>query len=114
MGMTDASGKYAISTRGKPGAPAGEYDVSITKQGGTAAEASTTEVFQPSGSEPTEEDVRKLGAMQGNMADRMRNAAKANKQEKPLLPNRYALPDGSGLHASVKSSDNVIDFPLVP
>ena len=120
LGTTDASGKYTIMTRGKPGAPPGTYSVTVAKQsGGSSAGAATGAAPTPTSTGdagPSEEEMRKMMEGMSNMGKQMQEASKNAAQAKSLLPEKYALPEGSGLSAIVTSdpSKNVFDFALVP
>lgn len=116
-GKTDASGKYALITRGKAGAPEGKYDVTVVKHRGDANLAGDGEVpmAQMTGGEPTEADLQKLQDQTTGMGQMMVDAVKTGATES-LLPEKYGIPKGSGLNATVTSdaSKNVFDFPLMP
>lgn len=55
---------------------------------------------------------QKLMQRSQGMADQMQNAG----ETKNLLPEKYAVPEGSGLTATITqdASKNVFDFALVP
>lgn len=96
MGTTDSSGKYEISTAGKPGAPLGKYDVTISKTIHTGA---------PKPENPTPEDMAKMAA------------SKEGISYKSVIPQKYGTPrGGSGLSATVTENGekNVFDFSLTP
>lgn len=117
MGETDASGKYTLITRGKPGAPEGTYDVTISKKRGGTQVGGDAEVpmAQMSGGEPSEADLKSLQDQTTQMGEMMQDAVK-EEGENDLLPVKYRIPQGSGLNATVTSdgSKNVFDFALVP
>ena len=117
VGTTDASGKYTLITRGKPGAPEGKYDVTVSKQRGGTKAGGDEEVpmAQMTGGEPTEADLTKLQDQTMQIGDMMQDAVKDSNSE-GLLPVRYGIPQGSGLNATVTSdkSNNVFDFALTP
>lgn len=108
IGTTDAAGKFTISTNGKPGAAPGAYTVSIIKSqiADSAVASSQAEV------KPSEEEMMKR---QKDMAAMMQGAQKAAKP-KPLLPEKYSLPQSSSLSATVTedASKNVFEFALTP
>ena len=114
LGTTDGAGKYTMTTRGKPGVPAGSYSVTVTKISG----ATTTEGTQGGGAPAqTDEDrLRQMNESMANIGSQMQEAAKNANEQKPLLPHKYSLPEGSGLSAIVTTdaSKNVFDFALVP
>lgn len=113
MGATDASGKYTISTNGKPGVGAGTYTVTITKQGGASGGEASAADMPPAAEHLTEEEMAK---MQQNMIDKMRNASKERGKIKPALPEKYSNPQNSGLTATVTTdaAKNIFDFQLQP
>jgi hypothetical protein len=86
---TDSSGNYAMLTNGKPGVPAGEYKITVTK----VANSSTAKI-------PTAEDMKKMQT--------------AGPMPKPmsLVPEKYASPDKSGLTATVTKDKSKNVFPL--
>jgi hypothetical protein len=87
-GITDAAGKYTISTNGQPGASAGKNAVTITKTstGGTA-------------SPTTPEEMQKM-ASEGKMPT-----------SKSEIPSKYSAIQ-AGLTAEVSDSKKVFDFTL--
>lgn len=97
-GITDASGKYTLSTfGGGDGATPGEYSVKIAKYEGAAAAATGRAA---SGDSQYPDDYK------GEEAD-------AEQGSKNLLPEKYANPATSGFTAKVEASDsNVFDFAL--
>lgn len=117
VGVTDAAGKYTLITAGKPGAPEGKYDVTISKSSAGANPAGDEEVpmAQMAGGEPTEADLLKLQDQTTQIGQTMLDAVKAD-DPPSLLPARYGMPQGSGLSAAVTTdaSKNVFDFPLMP
>ncbi|WP_347244319.1 carboxypeptidase-like regulatory domain-containing protein [Thermogutta sp.] len=86
-GRTDATGSYRIQSQWGAGLPVGEYFVAVTK-------------FEDTG--PIEEE----GPY---------NPEAANVEApppKPLVPQKYAVPEKSGLKASVRPDTNRFDFDL--
>ena len=103
-GVTDASGKYSLSTRSQgDGAVAGKYKVTIAKydrppeEMETQAVASDADVTADDYEEPWEEE------------DDLKEAADPAKN---LLPPQYANRETSGFEADVVEGDNVHDFEL--
>lgn len=90
-GTTDAAGKFSLSTGGKPGAPEGEYGVSVTKQ-------SITGGSMPAN--PTPEDMAKM--VKENTMPKVEH----------LLPPKYSTIQSSGLTATVTKDKAKNDFPL--
>jgi hypothetical protein len=92
-GMTDAAGKYTISTNGKPGATRGKNQVTVSKTLVTGGGGVTN---------PTFEDMKKMQTGPNAMTT------------KPVLPPLYAVPGNSGLSADVTAdgAKNVFDFTL--
>jgi hypothetical protein len=88
-GTTDASGKYEMKTRGKPGANPGKNMVSVTKQD-----------LQGVNTSMTAEDMK-------NMASKG-----ASFTPKNLVPIKYSNPMQSGLTADVQSGKSTFDFAL--
>lgn len=111
MGMTDGSGKFTIATNGKPGAPQGTYNVTVSKQAGATAAAAAE---MPADSEEVgEEEMKK---MQDQMRKMTEGGMMNRSSPKSAIPEKYALPEGSGLNATVTddASKNVFEFPLTP
>lgn len=98
-GMTDASGKFKLTTGGRPGVPLGPMKVGITKSAAAnpGAEKKTM----------TPEDMRTMQMAGGGKA--------VDLTPKSEIPIRYADPNSSGLKATVDadSKKNVFEFPLV-
>lgn len=110
VGLTDASGKYSLTTRSKDdGAMAGSYSVRITKyEGGVEEELVDTSEIDPEAvadiTDEYPEDYDPAAAAA---------AAAAAPPPKNLLPARYADPNASGLTASVESGEpQTFDFEL--
>ena len=102
VGVTDASGKYALTTRKKDdGATVGRYKVSFAKyEGQPPAAAGSTKVhadYDVSNEYPP-----------GYNPDAVPEAAPA----KNLLPPKYSDPNSSGFTAEVGKSGNTYDFDL--
>lgn len=102
IGLTDAAGKYSISTEGKVGATFGKHKVTIAKLTASGAGDMTS-----SGS--PEENLTKM--MSKTMDPR--NQGTTTISVKAEIPTKYSMPD-SGLTADVGSdaSKNVFDFSL--
>jgi hypothetical protein len=97
-GITDASGKYALSTfGGDDGAVPGDYFVVVRKY--EAAAPATGGTAAPAGGE-VEQDADFTGE------------AVTEEGAKNLLPEKYASPATSGFTATVEAKDNSFDFPL--
>ena len=98
-GMTDASGKYALTTfEGGDGAGPGEYGVKIEKYAGGSA-----------GEETGEGDE---GMMSADYEAGLRSEGGEGGEPKSLLPEKYSDPSSSGLKATVTEGENSFDFPL--
>ena len=113
LATTDASGKYIIATSGKPGAELGTYTVTVAKAGGVSGEAPAMPGVPTDGSPLSLEQMQKMQeATTGN------TRAVAGKKEKPKspIPEKYAVPAGSDLRATVTedAAKNVFDFSLTP
>ena len=111
IGTTDASGKFTLSTGGKPGAPAGTYSVTVSKN--NAGDAAVEEVkLPPADAQISEEEIKRV---QEQMQQQMRGMDKRPKP-KAAIPAKYSLPEGSGLTATVTadSAKNVFSFELTP
>jgi hypothetical protein len=90
---TDASGKYTITTGGKPGAMGGKYLVTVSKTAKNPAMASMP-------ANPTPEDMRKM-------------AEKRLPPPKSELPSKYSIPQSNLLPITIPNSDpKVFDFDL--
>jgi hypothetical protein len=97
-GMTNAEGKFTITTGGRPGAPIGNAKVFITKISAQQSSAIPAN--------PTPEDMRKMA---------IESMGKAVSQSKSEIPEKYGNPQTSGLVATVLAdgSKNVFEFRLV-
>lgn len=93
-GTTDASGKYVITTNGQPGAIVAAHKVTVSKLRQTAA-------LPKEGAPPPSPEDMKMMQMSGP-------------QSRHELPEKYSIPQGSGLTATVTTDDakNVFDFQL--
>ncbi len=104
-GVTDASGKYSLTTfTSADGAVPGQYGVKILKYEGGAADAAGG-----AGGEPLEpgglpEGVAEAGADGEEEGD--------GSEFKNLLPEKYADPGTSGFSKTVAEGDNTFDFAL--
>lgn len=99
-GITDASGKYALSTfGGDDGALPGQYGVKISKIEGQAEE-------QGAGGEDSMDSDAYEAAQQGA------NAEEGAEAPKNLLDEKYNDPKTSGFSATVKEEANTCDFAL--
>lgn len=94
-GLTNAEGKFTMTTGGRPGAPLGPAKVGITK---TAAAPQDMTAMKP-------EDMRKV---------QMENQG-STPMAKPEIPEKYGNPDKSGLVATLDAdgAKNVFEFRLV-
>jgi hypothetical protein len=97
-GLTDASGKYTITTDGKPGAPLGINKVFLSK---TASAESAMPSATPSDMIKGAQEMGAKGKRGGTLAS------------KSVIPAKYSLPD-NGLKAEVgtDAAKNVFDFAL--
>ena len=97
-GLTDASGKYTITTDGKPGAPLGTNKVMLSK---TASTESSTPNATPSDMIKGAQEMGSKGKRGGTLAS------------KSVIPSKYSMPD-NGLTAEVgpDPAKNVFDFTL--
>lgn len=104
VGVTDASGKYTLTTKGKKGAQVGSYKVTIAKYIGGADQDVATEV-------PDLEDVLDVtDEYPEGEEPQDRDGDAASKNE---LPEKYGSAATSGLTATVADSgDNSFDFKL--
>lgn len=95
-GLTNAEGKFVMSTGGRPGAPLGNAKVGIAKSSSVAAMAG----------DPKPEDMMKMAA---------ENMGKNVQAPPPEVPLKYGKPEGSGLTATLDKdgSKNVFEFRLV-
>ena len=101
-GITDASGKYTLSTsKAGDGAVPGEYGVKIVKYEGQPQQAAG------SGSEGETDESGYPASYDGAAPEGEDEGAPAN-----LLPEKYADPSTSDLKATVQEGDNTFDFPL--
>jgi len=99
VGVTDAAGKYILTTRKKDdGALPGQYKVSITKYD-KPKETAATSAPLPEG-ELSSPDYK--------------GEAPETPPAKNLLPSKYASSDTSGLSATVNSGPNTHNFELEP
>lgn len=116
LATTDAAGKFTIATRGQPGAPAGTYKVSITKQSGGAKPPAAETTSAGGTAEPSEEEkkmmMQRTASAQQDMVKQMQSSEKPTN----VLPFRYSNPDSSNLSAVVTedAGKNVFDFALKP
>ena len=93
VGMTDASGKYTLTTwEAGDGALAGDYAVKIVKFEAAAADQTGVVADEEGAYLPT--DPNDTG------------------QQTNLLPEKYSNPGTSGLTATVAAGPNTIDFSL--
>ncbi|MCI0359914.1 MAG: carboxypeptidase-like regulatory domain-containing protein [Planctomycetaceae bacterium] len=88
-GTTDAAGKFAMQTNGKPGVLAGKHKVTISKASAPAGLPAN----------PTPEDMMKM-ASAGKMS-----------QSKSEIPTKYAVVQG-GLTAEVSADKKEFNFEL--
>lgn len=114
VGVTDAQGKFTISTRGQPGAQIGSCKVSVSKKsapgapaapGSSATSASPLTAPPPGGELSPEEQAKVKAAMEA--------AAKTPAPQdgvQDLLPAKYSDAGASGLQFTVKSGQN--DFKI--
>lgn len=91
-GTTDESGRYQLTTfESSDGAIVGKYRVTVTKREAAA-------------------DVKVPEGLAGAAAEEMQE--RANAVGKPLIPQKFFVPESSGLTAEVKSGSNTFDFTL--
>lgn len=95
-GITNAEGKFVLSTGGRPGAPLGEAKVGIAKAGAAAEDRK----------QMTPEDMAKMAQQQMQMR---------TPEPKPEIPLKYGNPETSNLVASLVAdgAQNVFEFRLV-
>lgn len=95
-GLTNAEGKFVMTTGGRPGAPFGNAKVGIAKATSMAA----------MGGDPKPEDMMKMAA---------ENMGKNTAAPAPEVPLKFGTPEGSGLTATLDkdASKNVFEFRLV-
>lgn len=113
VGTTDASGKYTMTTSGQPGAPAGTYSVTVSKSSGQGSAGGESVQLPSSDAQVSEEEVKKV---QEQMQQQMMGMQQKQTRPKPAIPQKYALPEGSGLTAIVTAdpAKNVFNFELTP
>lgn len=103
VGVTDASGKYALTTRKQgDGAVAGRYKVGFAKYEGPPPGAATESTKMHADYDISNEYPP------GYNPDAVPEAPPS----KNLLPDKYADPSQSGFTAEVKAQANTIDFDL--
>jgi len=102
VGVTDASGKYTLTTTKQgDGAVAGKYKVTLAKyQGGSGS--AVVDASQAAAD---------LDNLNDYPADYKENAP-PSEVSKNILPTKYADPSSSGLTADVVEGDNTHDFKL--
>ncbi len=95
-GITDAEGKYSLTTGGNPGSPTGDAKVTISKSASTGADMQS---MKP-------EDMAKMAQQSGDASNVV--------DTKSEIPTKYADLDNSGLTATVTddATKNVFDFAL--
>jgi hypothetical protein len=93
-GVSDASGNFSLSTRGRPGAIPGDYQVSVVKSAAPSGGGPT--------SGPKPEDMFKTVAKKGD-------AGSAAKSE---LPEKFANAKSSGLSFTVSTDASKNDFKI--
>lgn len=107
-GMTDTDGKFTLATHVSttqvlPGAPPGDYKVTITKNSGSTAGESLSEMENMD----PEARRRKMIEMMGDpRAGQGQQAQGAPPKPKPEIPIKYAKSETSGLSATVLSGEN--------
>jgi hypothetical protein len=99
-GITDESGKYSVSYRGKPGAPVGPCRVTVTKP--------PKSEFSLGQAATTPEDLAKLSAAAAA------SPPKPAPKDKDAIPAKYARVETSGLTVEVTAdaAKNAFDFKL--
>ena len=99
-GITDESGKYAISYRGKPGAPVGPCRVTVTKPPKSEYSLGQTDT--------TPDDLLKLSTQM------QAKPPKPPAKDKDAIPAKYARTETSGLTVEVTTdtAKNVFDLKL--
>jgi hypothetical protein len=99
VGVTDASGKYMLTTRAKDdGATAGKYKVTFAKYEGKPSTGST--------------EVHADYDISNEYPAGYNPDAQVDTPSKNLLPVKYALPESSGYTADVVEGENTFDFDL--
>ncbi len=100
LGFTDASGKFKMTTGGRPGVPVGNAKVGITKAADSTGGKATTDM-KP-------EDMMKMQMAAGGTTTK-------TEPPKSEVPAKYADPTKSGLTAAVDANEskNVFEFNLV-
>ena len=104
VGATDSSGKYTLSTFASgDGAPAGQYQVTVTKYDTPPAPAAPAGQIPSGEIDPSKYDPNSVGNLGGL----------GKTSEKSVLGDRYASPQTSGLIATVgETGENKFDFDL--
>ncbi len=100
LGFTDASGKFKMTTGGRPGVPVGNAKVAISKAA-VATGAPDMKDMKP-------EDMMKMQQEAGG-------TTKKTEPPKPEIPLKYADATKSGLTATIDASEskNAFEFNLV-
>lgn len=100
------NGSYTLTTQAPgDGAMPGKYKVSIAAKGAVDAEVAKNML---------RDDMKKKGVDVSKLPLNVppEYLAKAAKQAKSLIPEKYASPSSSGLTATVEAKSNTIDFNL--
>lgn len=108
-GVTDSSGKFVMSTGGRPGAPIGTTKVSVTKFTSPAGAA---------GPKMTEKDLEAIATKEAERLATQGPSAPAPPAEytpKSEIPEKYSTPETSQLTAVVdpNPANNSFEFRLV-
>jgi hypothetical protein len=114
LATTDASGKYAITTNGKPGAELGAYTVTVTKQESANPPGSAMPADLPTDGSPL--NLEQMEKIREANAAKMRSVNDKKEKPKSSIPEKYGVPAGSDLRATVTedAAKNVFDFSLTP
>lgn len=110
IGTTDASGKYTLTTNGKPGVPAGTYSVTVSKSSSGGEVEGSDVQMPPSDAQVSEEEIKKVQQQMQQQMSQMNNISRP----KPAIPIKYSLPEGSGLSATVTAVKYEFNFELTP
>lgn len=108
-GVTDADGKFKLTSAGQPGVTAGPAKVTVTAfPPGQKVEGSQTVNAQPKTPEEQAAYMKKAEEMQRAMA-----SGQSPPAPKSLIPESYNKPDTSGLSFTINpNGDNHFDIPL--
>jgi len=111
-GVSDAEGKFNLTTAGSNGAPVGTCKVSVTAAGeGQAVPADARAALDPSKRPSTPDEAKAMMQKQNDaMKTSMMDAGK--KKAKSAIPDKYMKADTSGLTVTVTDDPSKNQFTL--